>query len=95
MYLFAIFEYNATYNLKNLLFPMKTEAEINNDILKITLIIQEKFPELTKYISEMPVTLPDCQHPSINYKHLEEYYQSLFELVKNYNDSENIIESNL
>lgn len=73
---------------------MKTEAEINNDILKITLLIQEKFPELSKYIAEMPVTVPDCIHPDINLKNLDEYYQSLFELVKNYNHSEKIIENN-
>jgi hypothetical protein len=72
---------------------MKTEEEINADILKITLVIQENYPELSKYIAEMPVTVPDCNHPDINLKNLDEYYQSLFELVKNYNDSEKIVET--
>ena len=37
---------------------MKTEKELNADILKKTLMIQEKFPELSKYIEEMPITIP-------------------------------------
>ena len=45
---------------------MKTEKELNNDILKITLTIQEKFPELSKYIAEMPVTIPDIDDPENN-----------------------------
>jgi hypothetical protein len=71
---------------------MKTEEEINSDILKITLVIQESYPELSKHIAEMPVTIPNSNHPDINLKNLEEYYQSLFELVKNYSDSEKIVE---
>jgi hypothetical protein len=39
---------------------MKTGKELNAAILKITMIIQEKFPELSKYISEMPETVPDA-----------------------------------
>ena len=73
---------------------MKTEEELNRDILKITLVIQENYPELSKYIAEMPVTIPDCSHPDINLKNLDEYYQSLFELVKNYSKSEKLVQNN-
>ena len=40
---------------------MKTEKQLNADILKITLLIQEKYPELSKYITEMPVSNPDTE----------------------------------
>ena len=63
---------------------MKTERELNNDILKITLTIQEKFPELSKYIAEMPVTIPNINNPEINIKNLKNYYDSLDNLLEKY-----------
>ena len=63
---------------------MKTEAELNADILKITLVIQDKFPELSKYITEMPVTIPYEKHPEINLTALQDYYNSLYALLKKY-----------
>ena len=63
---------------------MKTEAELNGAILKITMKIQEKYPELNKYISEMPLTIPDSGNPEINIQKLQEYYDSLTALVNKY-----------
>jgi hypothetical protein len=63
---------------------MKTEKELNDDILKITMLIQEKYPELSKYIAEMPVTIPNEATPEITIKILKEYYESLDILVKDY-----------
>ncbi len=68
---------------------MKTEKEINNDILKITMTIQEKFPELSKYIAEMPETIPDSDDPEINIKNLKSYYDSLEALLKKYATNHN------
>lgn len=56
---------------------MKNEMEVNRDILSITLLIQEQFPELSKYIAEMPVTVPNTNDPEINLKTLKDYYDSL------------------
>lgn len=63
---------------------MKTQAEWNADILRMTLKIQTEFPELQEYITEMPITIPDAQHPEITIKNLSEYYESLETLLKNY-----------
>ncbi len=63
---------------------MKTEKKINNKILKITLIIKEKYPELSKYIMEMPVTIPISENPEINSKILQDYYNSLEDMLDNY-----------
>lgn len=63
---------------------MKTQGEISNDILKITMLIQDKYPELSKYIGEMPVTIPDDASPHINAKILQDYCDSLNDLVKKY-----------
>ena len=63
---------------------MKTQDEISGDILKITMLIQEKYPELSKYISEMPVTIPNDERPHINAQILQDYFESLDDLVKKY-----------
>jgi hypothetical protein len=63
---------------------MKTEKELNDDILKITMTIKESFPELSKYIEEMPITIPNNSNPQINLKTLKDYYDSLDNLMKKY-----------
>jgi hypothetical protein len=63
---------------------MKTEKELNTDILKITMLIQDKYPELSKYIAEMPVTIPNVETPEITVKILKDYYDSLVILLKDY-----------
>ena len=63
---------------------MKTEKQLNDDILKITLLIQDKYPELSKYITEFTVTNPNKENPEINIKHLTNYYDSLINLLKKY-----------
>lgn len=56
---------------------MKTEKQLNEAILKITMKIKEQFPELSKYILEMPVTIPNLKSPKINQNTLNDYYDSL------------------
>ncbi len=68
---------------------MKTEKQLNDDILKITLLIQEKYPELTKYITEFTVTIPDKKNPEINIKHLADYYDSLVNVLNKYAPTHN------
>jgi len=63
---------------------MKTEDEINTGILNITMTIKQKFPELIKYLNEMPVTIPNSAHPEITIKALTDYYDSLDALVSDY-----------
>jgi hypothetical protein len=62
---------------------MTTEKEINAAILKKILMIQEKFPELSKYIEEMPITIP-VNNPVVNLKVLTDYYNSLDNLIEKY-----------
>ena len=62
----------------------KNLSEVNGDILAVTMRIEEKFPELSKYIEEMPVKYFDNANDEINVQNLQEYYQSLEALLKNY-----------
>lgn len=68
---------------------MKTENQLNSDILEITMKIKEKFPELSKYILEMPVTIPNMENPEVTSKSLQDYYESLDILLKEYCENQN------
>jgi hypothetical protein len=63
---------------------METEVEINAKIMKITMVIQENYPELSKYLNEMPITIPVDNRPEVNLKNLEKYYQTLLNLFRKY-----------
>ncbi|TRX20974.1 hypothetical protein FNW25_15715 [Flavobacterium franklandianum] len=67
---------------------MKTEKELYAAILKITMKIRIQFPELSIYILEMPVTIPNIENPKINCKVLQDYYDSLNILLKDYIDNQ-------
>jgi hypothetical protein len=63
---------------------MNTEDEISAKITELTLHIQEKYPELYEHIDEMPVTNPDKNHPDINKKILQDYYDKLHSMMIRY-----------
>jgi len=63
---------------------METEHELNAKILKITMTIRDKFPELSKYIEELNVTIPDEKNPDVTRKSLKAYYDSLNSLLNKY-----------
>lgn len=63
---------------------MQTEKQLNVEILEMTMKIEEQFPELSKYIAEMPVTIPNTATPEITIKILQDYYDSLKILLKDY-----------
>jgi len=53
-------------------------------ILNVTMLIRDKYPELSKYIEEMPVTIPSDNEPEITLKKLQDYFDSLCLIVHNY-----------
>ena len=66
---------------------MRTEKELNNDIVDITLRITTNYPELSKYLKEIPVSIPDKEHPEINIKVLQEYYNYLESIFEKYDEN--------
>jgi DNA-binding NtrC family response regulator len=60
------------------------EKELNSKILKITMSIMEKYPELYKYIDEIPETIIDEQDPGIMLQNLKAYYDSLDSMLNKY-----------
>jgi hypothetical protein len=63
---------------------MQSEKDLNKKIMEITMLIQAKYPELSKYLNEMPATIPIEENPKINSENLQKYYNSLEELMKKY-----------
>lgn len=63
---------------------MKTLNKLNADILNITMTIRDKYPELLKYLDEIPVPISDEKNPEINSRILQDYYNSLEMLLKKY-----------
>jgi hypothetical protein len=56
----------------------------NAKILKTTMKIQEEYPELSKYLEEMPLTIPSNTNPEISEDFLKTYHESLVEVLNNY-----------
>ncbi|MNJ99445.1 hypothetical protein D3C87_172210 [compost metagenome] len=63
---------------------MDTKRELTEKILKITVLIQEKDPQLLKYLSEVEDTLPSLEHSSVDEESLAKYHQTLEEMLKDY-----------
>ncbi|CAN1535404.1 hypothetical protein MCETHM1_01547 [Flavobacteriaceae bacterium] len=63
---------------------MKSEKELNQKILKTTMLIRKEYPELSKYLLEMPETIPDVKNPEMNTKVLKDYLSSLKEILDKY-----------
>lgn len=61
---------------------MKTVKELNSDILEISMKIEILYPELSKFIVEMPIS--DTFDSEINVKDLKNYYDSLDTLFNDY-----------
>jgi len=69
---------------------MNTEVELNQAILRITMAMTENYPELAKFIGEMPVTIPVKSDPEISLKILQDYFDSLNLMFRRYITHHNI-----
>ena len=63
---------------------MGTESEWNEKIMAMTMKIQRENPELSKFLGEMPVTIPNENNPEVNAAVLKDYYESLRDLLLKY-----------
>lgn len=57
---------------------------LNVKILEITQTIKAKFPELSKFLDEIPIATPDNDDPVVSFEGLREYYLSLEAILKKY-----------
>jgi hypothetical protein len=61
---------------------MQTKTELELRIIRITGRIHKEFPELVKYITEIPINV--STEVEGNIKNLEDYYSSLEEIINKY-----------
>jgi hypothetical protein len=61
---------------------MKTKSEWEKEITVLTTKIITEFPELVKYIEEIPIM--DSDQEGISLEHLEGYYLSLQAIITKY-----------
>jgi hypothetical protein len=66
---------------------MKTEIQLNDEIIFITKKIRELHPELLKFISEIPVQINNYENKEVDLKQLQDYYNSLLLFLTKYSIS--------
>ena len=63
---------------------MKTVKDIEDAIVKLTDKIEKDYPELYAYLDENPITMPSADHPDMNTSVMEDYLESLKQLLKHH-----------
>ena len=63
---------------------MESQNDLNDSIRLTTLKIQEEYPELTKYLDEIPENFQFNTEKGVNNKALKDYLDSLTDLLETY-----------
>jgi hypothetical protein len=63
---------------------MKSLQDIENQIITLTTSIEVNYPELYAMLDENRMTIPTEIHPDMNVSIMEEYLESLKEILKQY-----------
>lgn len=70
---------------------MKYRDTIDENIFLATIQIQEKFPELIKYLDEIPENSIASNSQKIALKDLKDYLDSINELMENYEKEQKLL----
>lgn len=62
------------------------------EILQLTKTIETNHPELYQFLDENPITIPSESNPSINKKIMQDYLDSLRQLLKHHLETRKKIE---
>ena len=63
---------------------MKDLNNILKKIMQLTTTIETNYPELYRNLDENPITLPESNHPHIDRQALQDYLESLKQLLKHH-----------
>jgi len=63
---------------------MKTLQDIETQIITLTTSIEVNYPELYTTLGENPITIPSKMHPDMNINIMEDYLESLKQILKQY-----------
>ncbi|WP_424367343.1 hypothetical protein [Maribacter sp.] len=60
---------------------MNNPEDILIGITRLTSKIETEYPELYRFLEENPITLPTMAHPEVHKKELQDYLESLEQLL--------------
>lgn len=63
---------------------MKTMQDIENQIIRLTTSIGVNYPELYATLDENPLTIPSKANPAMDIITMEDYLESLRQILKQY-----------
>lgn len=63
---------------------MKTLQDIENQIIRLTTSIEVNYPELYTTLDENPITIPSIANPDMTISVMEDYLESLKQILKQY-----------
>jgi len=63
---------------------MKQLQSILKEITQLTYTIESKYPELYRTLEENPMTIPATDHPRIDKEVMQEYLESLKQLLEHH-----------
>jgi hypothetical protein len=63
---------------------MKDLYNILQEITQLTSNIETNYPELYRFLDENPLTLPVSKHPHLDKEVMQEYLESLKQLLKHH-----------
>jgi hypothetical protein len=63
---------------------MEDQKNINQKIIRITMAIKDRYPELSKYMGEMRATIPDEENPRVTMEDLVKYHDALQSMLDKY-----------
>ena len=63
---------------------MKKLHKVLNEITELTTNIETNYPELYRFLDENPITIPTNDHPHIDQVTMQDYLESLKQLLKHH-----------
>lgn len=69
---------------------MTSTQKTLQDITDLTLKIETDYPELYEYLDEIPMTIPNVEHPKMDHKALCDYLVALKNMLSKYIEEQNI-----
>jgi hypothetical protein len=60
---------------------------IQKEITQLTFTIESKYPELYRFLDEEPITIPNMARPEIDTEIMQDYLESLKQILENYKGS--------
>ena len=68
---------------------MENLALVLSEITRLTTTLETEYPELYRFLDENPMTLPTGDETSLNLETMQNYLQSLKQLLKTYSKAHN------